>query len=214
MLCCVVFHKSEFNRVSAQELFLIWCIHNRKQVYWAYWIFNQFLQCASRKDILLTHGHIITIIAKAFNVDFAQVDHVAPCTYFTKQALVRGEVVNASFRVVPAHTRSYWKGIPHPHFVGQQHDEEHAKVGHVQEDVQGEDQGKGDATRQEEWPQDDPPIPPFTTQGSASGSSSHEMPIWEQVLGNQHAMQHQLTALETSNRQLYHRQRQMEYKMQ
>ena len=91
-------------------------------------------------------------------------------------------------------------------FYSQQHDEEHAQVGHVEEDVQGEDQGEGDDANQEEWPQNDPLIPPFTTQGGASGSSSHEMPIWEQVLANQHAMQCQLTALETFNRQLDHHQ--------
>ena len=32
VLACVVFHKSEFNRVFAQELFLMWCIHSKKQV--------------------------------------------------------------------------------------------------------------------------------------------------------------------------------------
>ena len=32
VLACVIFQKSEFNRVSAQELFLMWCVHNRKQV--------------------------------------------------------------------------------------------------------------------------------------------------------------------------------------
>ena len=31
VLACVIFHKTEFNRVSAQELFLMWCIHNKKQ---------------------------------------------------------------------------------------------------------------------------------------------------------------------------------------
>ena len=30
VLACVIFHKSKFNRVSAQELFLMWCIHNKK----------------------------------------------------------------------------------------------------------------------------------------------------------------------------------------
>ena len=39
-LACVVFHRTEFNRVSAQELFLMWCIHNKKHVCWTYWIFN------------------------------------------------------------------------------------------------------------------------------------------------------------------------------
>ena len=85
----------------------------------------------------MTHGHVITIIAKAFNVAFAQVDHVAPCIYFTKQALVRGEVVDASFRIVPTHARSCWKGIPHPHFAGTQDEEEHTQVGFVGDDAQG-----------------------------------------------------------------------------
>ena len=40
---------------------------------------------------------------RALNFDFDVVDHVAPCTYFTKQALVRGEVVDASFHFIPAH---------------------------------------------------------------------------------------------------------------
>ena len=57
VLACVIFYKSEFNRVSAQELFLMWCIHNKKQVYWIYWIFNQLLTCASCKNAPLTHGH-------------------------------------------------------------------------------------------------------------------------------------------------------------
>ena len=50
VLSYVVFHKSEFNRCSAQELFLMWCIHNKKQVCWTYWIFNQLLTCAICKD--------------------------------------------------------------------------------------------------------------------------------------------------------------------
>ena len=36
VIACVVFHKSEFNRISIQELFLMWYIHNRKQVCWTY----------------------------------------------------------------------------------------------------------------------------------------------------------------------------------
>ena len=32
VLACVIFNKTEFNRVSAQELFLMWCIHHKKQV--------------------------------------------------------------------------------------------------------------------------------------------------------------------------------------
>ena len=48
---------------------------------------------------------------------------------------MRGEVVDASCHLVPAHTRSYWKGIPHPHFVGDQEVAEHAQFGHVGDDT-------------------------------------------------------------------------------
>ena len=50
VFACVIFHKTKFNRVSAQELFLMWCIHNKKQMSWTYWMFNQLLACASCKD--------------------------------------------------------------------------------------------------------------------------------------------------------------------
>ena len=32
VLACVIFHKSESNRVSAQEMFLMWYIYNKKEV--------------------------------------------------------------------------------------------------------------------------------------------------------------------------------------
>ena len=47
----------------------MWCIHNKKPIFWAYWIFNQLLSCAPHKDSPLTHGHEIIIVAKALNVD-------------------------------------------------------------------------------------------------------------------------------------------------
>ena len=100
MLACVIFNKTEFNRVSGQELFLMWCIHNKKQVCWTYWIFNQMLAYAPRKDAPLTHGHVITIIAKALNINLANYTHFAEHSYFTKQAFIRGEVVDASFPLV------------------------------------------------------------------------------------------------------------------
>ena len=72
----------------------------------------------------------------------------------------------------------------------------------------------GDDVNQDEWPQDDVPIPSFPTQGGTSGSSSHDLPLWEQDLTNQRAMQQYLNGMETFNRQLAHRQSRMEYKMQ
>ena len=98
----MVFHKSEFNRVSAQELFLMWCIHNKKQVCWNYWIFNQLLMCAPHKDAPLTYGHVVTIIVKAFNVNLAGFNRIVKCSYFTKQAFIRGEVVDTAFHPIPA----------------------------------------------------------------------------------------------------------------
>ena len=58
------------------------------------------------------------------------------------------------------------------------------------------------------------PIPSFPTQGGVSGSSSHNLPLWEQVLANQRAMQQQLNGMEAFNRQLARCQHWMEYKMQ
>ena len=41
ILTCLVFGKSEGNQVSTQELFLMWCIHEKKPIYWHYWVLNQ-----------------------------------------------------------------------------------------------------------------------------------------------------------------------------
>ena len=41
-----------------------------------YWIFNQLLTCPTRKDVPLTHGPVVTIIAKTLNVNFDDFDHV------------------------------------------------------------------------------------------------------------------------------------------
>ena len=92
-------------------MFLMWCIHNKKQVCWTYWIFNQLLTYAPRKDAPLTHGHVITIVAKALNVDLAIYPRKVECSYFTNHALVRGEVCDAGLRFIPAHSRSCWRGI-------------------------------------------------------------------------------------------------------
>ena len=92
-------------------MFLMWCIHNKKQVCWTYWIFNQLLSYAPRKDAPLTHGHVITIIAKALNVDFAAYTRKVECSYFTNHALVRGEVCDSNFRFIHAYSRLCWRGI-------------------------------------------------------------------------------------------------------
>ena len=69
------------------------------------------LSCAPRKDAPLTHGHVITIVAKALNVDNTAYTRKVECSYFTNHALVRGEVCNAGLRFIPACSHSYWCGI-------------------------------------------------------------------------------------------------------
>ena len=57
---------------------------------------------------------MVTIIAKALNINLANYTRFAEHSYFTKQAFIRGEVVDASFRVIPARSWSYWQGIRRP----------------------------------------------------------------------------------------------------
>ena len=63
---------------------------------------------------MLTHGHVITIVAKAFNVDLSNFTRTVECSYFTKQAFIHGEIVDSAFRLVPAKTRSCWRGLAPP----------------------------------------------------------------------------------------------------
>ena len=71
------------------------------------------------------------------------------------------------------HTQDLIGRIPHPHCVGDHDDKEHAQVGRVEDNAQGEQQNMGDDVNQDEWPQDDVPLPSFPTRGGASGSFSH-----------------------------------------
>ena len=92
----------------------MWCIHNKKQVSWTYWMFNQLLACASCKDAPLTHGHVIIIVAKALNVNLDNYTRFVEHSYFTKKAFVRGEIVDATFCLIPPCSCSYWRGIQGP----------------------------------------------------------------------------------------------------
>ena len=74
-------------------------------------MFNQLLACALRKDTPLTHGHMITIVVKALNVNLDNYTRFVEHSYFTKQAFVRGEIVDATFRLIPPHSHSCWRGI-------------------------------------------------------------------------------------------------------
>ena len=89
----------------------MWCIHNKKPICWTYWIFNQLLSCAPRKESPLTHGHVVTIIAKALNINFDAYTRKVDCSYFTNHAFVRGEVYDAGFCFIPNRSYSCWRGI-------------------------------------------------------------------------------------------------------
>ena len=94
-----------------KKYFLCGAFIIKNQVCLTYWIFNQLLTCAPCKDAPLTHGHVITIVAKTLNVDLAAYTRKVECSYFTNHALVRGEVCDAGFRFIPAHSCSCWRGI-------------------------------------------------------------------------------------------------------
>ena len=142
------------------------------------------LSCAPRKDAPLTHGHVITTIAKALNVDLVVYPRKVECSYFTNHALVRGEVYDAGFRFILAHSHSCWRGI--------------AGASRVDEPPTTSEY-KSESDPEEELPQYQPfgevPLLTYPLQ-SAPGSSSEHPPIWDQILNNQHAMQRQLNDIE------------------
>ena len=177
----------------------MWCIHHKKQVCWTYWIFNQLLGCAPRKDAMLTHGHMITIIAKAFNVDLFNFTRTVECSYFTKQAFVRGEIVDYAFRLISAKMRSYWRGLAPPPPV-----EEHP--------MEEEEEFDPEEVVPLSTPFSGVPLLTYPLQ-NAPGSSSDHPPIWDQILNNQLAMQGQLNEMAFHQQQLARRQRKMEYKI-
>ena len=203
VLACVVFHKTESNRISSQEFFLMWCIHNKKQVCQTYWIFNQLLACAPKKDAPLTHGHVVTIIDKSLNVNLTNHPCVVEHSYFTKQAFIRSEVVDAQFRVIPARRRSCWHGIRRP----PQDDELESE-----EEEEEEQESEPEAEIPQPTSMDDVPLLTYPIQ-SAPGSSSEHPPIWDQILNNQIAMQGQLNTLNRHQEEMNRRQRKMEYKL-
>ena len=54
---------------------------------------------------------MITIVAKALNVDLAGYTHKVEYSYFTNHAFVKGEVVDARFYFIPAQSCSCWRGL-------------------------------------------------------------------------------------------------------
>ena len=98
-------------------------------------MFNQLLACASSKDAPLTHGHLITIVAKALNVNLDNYTHFVEHSYFTKQAFVRGEIVDDVFRLIPPRSRSCWRGIQGPLPVEEQQHEESEEESDLEEEL-------------------------------------------------------------------------------
>ena len=107
---------------------------------------------------------MITIIAKSLNVDLSNFNRIVECSYFTKQAFIRGEVVDASFRLTPAKMRSCWKGIEQPPAV-----EEHYAKEEEETDPEEEEPTY--------TPFGDVPMLPYPIRMDAGGSSSAPPPI-------------------------------------
>ena len=128
---------------------------------------------------MLTHGHVITIVAKEFNVDLSNFTRTVECSYFTKQAFVRGEIVDSAFRLIPAQTRSCWRGFAPPPPV-----EEHP--------IEKEEESDPEEAAPSYTPFGDVPLLTYPLH-SALESSSDNLPVWDQILQNQIAMQGQLT---------------------
>ena len=101
MLACLIFGKSEGNRVSIQELFLIWCVLEKKPICWPHWILNQMFDCSNHSTSPLTHDHVITQIALAFNVSQSLLSSMrcVRLIHFTKQAFTYGEVIDTNFNL-------------------------------------------------------------------------------------------------------------------
>ena len=152
----------------------MWCIHNKKPICWTYWIFNQLLSYAPRKDSPLVHGHVIIIVAKALNVDLVGYTRKVECSYFTNHAFVRGEVVDAGFHFILARSHSYWRGLAGSSRVAE------SPPAHQTESEPEED-------LPQYQPFGDVPLLTYPLQ-SAPGSLSDHPPIWDQILNNQITM--------------------------
>ena len=133
----------------------------------------------------MTHGHIVTIIAKALNITFDAYTRKVDCSYFTNHAFMRGEVYDARFRFIPTHSRSCWHGI-----AGASRIDEPPTTSQYQSESDPEE---------EELPHyqlfGEVPLLTYPLQ-SASGSSRDHPPIWDQILNNQIAMQGQLNKMD------------------
>ena len=148
----------------------------------------------------------MTIITKSLNVNLANHPRVVEPSYFTKQAFIRGEVVDAQFRVIPARKRSCWHGIRRPP------QDEESESEEEEDDEEEEEEHEPEEAQPQPTPLGDVPLLTYPIQ-SEPGSSSEHPPIWDQILNNQIAMQGKLNTLNRHQQEMNHRQRKMEYKL-
>ena len=141
------------------------------------------------------------------NINLANYTRFAEHSYFTKQAFVRGEVVDASFRVIPARSQSCWRSIRRPPQDDDSEEEE------VEEEEEAQEESEPEEAQPQPTPLGDVPLLTYPIQSEPSTSSDHP-PIWDQILNNQIAMQGQLNNLDLHQQEMNHRQRKMEYKLQ
>ena len=87
-----VFGKSESNKCSRQDLFLLWCVKNRKPVSLPYYIRHSLEDHFSRKITALTFGFLATAAAEHFEID---VSGLSKCTndFLDIAHLRRAEIV-------------------------------------------------------------------------------------------------------------------------
>ena len=94
-------------------------------------------------------------------------------------------MVDAAFQLIPARSRSCWRGVACPPSIDEEQDEE--------EEAEEESQDRE--------PHNAVPSLPSTL---LSGSSTDEFNLLAQILANQQAMQRQMTSMETFHHQINH----------
>ena len=74
---------------------------------------------------------MITIVAKALNINLDNYTRFVEHSYFTKQANLKGEIMDAAFCLIPPHSHSCWRGIEGPPPAEEQEYAEFAELGLV-----------------------------------------------------------------------------------
>ena len=83
---------------------------------------------------------------------------------------VKGELVDAGFHLIPARSRSCWRGLVRPPPVEKEHDEE---------DEEDEEEDEEESQEGEPHANVNVPILQFPMQGGASGSSNGQSHLLE-----------------------------------